>query len=165
MLVRARVYIYLFICICLWERKIVFDSCCNTCWILLALLKIVYKCHIKHIQIWVMNFFNSQQSKRSIGCKIGFVNARNRKISKEEYSGRERINWKKLLGYDTAPEYCLEGLCIRAAIEELRCNWSNKKLGLPHENDLAVGRSWAFSAYRGTEKICRWQSLIKSFGD
>jgi len=44
---------------------------------------------------------------------------------------------------------------MRVAIEELRCNWSNKKLGLPHENDLpgrSVGRSRAFSAYRGTEK-------------
>jgi len=35
---------------------------------------------------------------------------------------------------------------MRVAIEELRCNWSNKKLGLPHENDLpgrSVGRSVA----------------------
>lgn len=50
----------------------------------------------------------------------------------------------------------MQGFCIRAAIEESRCNWSNKKLGLPHENDLPVVRSVGlgelFPRIGGTEK-------------
>lgn len=53
------------------------------------------------------------------------------------------------------PEYCLEGLSIRAAIGELRCNWSNKKLGLPHENDLPIVRRELFRRIGGRKKICR----------
>lgn len=63
------------------------------------------------------------------------------KYRRKNIREEKELTEKKLLGYDTAPEYCLEGLYIRAAIEELRCNWSNKKLGLPHENDPPVGRS------------------------
>jgi len=90
------------------------------------------------------------------------------KYRRREYSGGERINWKKLLGYDAVREYCLEGLCIRAPIEELRCNWSNKKLGLPHENDLAVGRSVGWSVGRSVGRSVGWSvgafSLVSEDG-
>lgn len=86
--------------------------------------------------------------------------AAGKKYRRREYSVGERINWEKLLGYDAVPEYCFEGVRTRAPIEELRCNWPNKKLGLPHENDLVVGRSVGrsrafFPRIGGRKKICR----------